>query len=70
MGNPLLKDVDKKYNLIGMHDIKVGVHKSKTNPEEVLSEDQLKQFKKLTFWKQKYPKEIIRGRTNKNMGIV
>jgi hypothetical protein len=57
MENPLLKDIDEKYDLIGMHDIKVGVHKSKTNPEEVLSEDQLKQFKKLTFWKQKYVKE-------------
>ena len=49
--NPLYKDVDAEYNLVGMHDIKSGVHKSKTNPEEVLSEDQLKQFKELTFWK-------------------
>lgn len=50
-GNPLSKDVDTEYNLVGMHDIKSGVRKSETNPEEVLSEDQLKQFKELTFWK-------------------
>jgi hypothetical protein len=49
-GNPLYKDIDTEYDLIGMHDIKSGVHKSETNPEEVLSEDQLKKFKELTFW--------------------
>ena len=50
-GNPSYKDVDIGYDLIGMHDIKSGVHKSETNPEEVLSEDQLKQFEELIFWK-------------------
>ena len=50
-GNPSYKDVDIEYGLIGMHDIKFGVLKSKTNPEKVLSKKQLKQFKELTFWK-------------------
>ena len=50
-GNPLFVDIDWSYDLIGMHNIKSGVRKSETSPEEVLLEGQLKQFKELTFWK-------------------
>ena len=50
-GNPLFVDIDWSYDLIGMHNIKSGVHKSGTNPEEVLSKEQLNNFKELTFWK-------------------
>jgi len=49
--NPLYKGIDARYDLIGMHNIKSGVHKSKTNPEEVLPKEQLNKFKGLTFWK-------------------
>lgn len=44
------KSVDSAYNLVGLHKIKKGVVKSKTNAQKILTTDELSKFKEFTFW--------------------
>jgi hypothetical protein len=44
------KSVDSAYNLSGLHKIKKGVVKSKTNAHKILTTDELSKFKEFTFW--------------------
>lgn len=45
-------DVEKLVGLNGLHDVKRGIKKSKTNPKKVLTETEYLEFQNLNFWKQ------------------
>ena len=44
------KSVDSAYGLAGLHKIKRGVVRSKTNAQKILTTDEFSKFKEFTFW--------------------
>ena len=44
------KNIDKQYKLVGLHKIKRGVVKSKTNPSKILTKEEFSKYQDYTFW--------------------